>query len=87
VSLRYSRVSRGIPPLLQVDLWNLHDDLKSFRITSTDLESIHGSITSLHISREWLSLSVVCLHCSRRLLVGDPPMLKIDTLKVDGNEK
>ncbi len=65
VSLHCSRVSHGIPPLLQVDLRQLNDDLKSFRMTSTDLGSIHCSMTSLHSSRECSPLSVVSLYCSR----------------------
>ncbi len=64
VSLHCSRVNYGIPPFLQVNLRQLHDNLKSFRMTSTDLGSIHSSMTSLHSSREWTPLSLVSLHCS-----------------------
>jgi hypothetical protein len=53
-------------------------------MTSTDLGSIHGSMRSLDSSREWSPLSMVSLHCSRESFGcswGDPPMLKIDTLR------
>ncbi len=38
VSLYCSIVSHGIPPLLQVDLQKLQDDLQILRMNSTDLE-------------------------------------------------
>jgi hypothetical protein len=41
-------------------------------------------MTNLHSYREWSTLSVVSLHCSRESFGcswGDPPMIKIDTLR------
>ncbi len=84
VSLHYSRVSHGIPPLLQIDLRQLHDDLKSFRMTSTDLGSIHSSMTSLHSSREWSPVSVVSLHCSRESFGCSWVTLQCSRLKLYG---